>query len=87
MSGHLPLNLVAFAHFLRRTGMPVGPGQVLDATRALEAVGVDRRDDVFWALHAVFVTRAEHRLLFELAFRRFWRDPDRPAGPLDLLPS
>lgn len=86
MTGHLPANLVAFAGFLRRAGIPVGPGQVLDATRALEAVGLGRRDDVYWALHAVFVSRSEQRPLFELAFRHFWRDPERPTDPLDLLP-
>jgi len=66
--------------------MPVGTGQLVDATRALEAVGVDRRDDVYWALHATLVTRREQRPLFDLAFARLWRDPDRPTDPLELLP-
>lgn len=86
MTGLLPANLVGFARLLRRAGLPVGPGQVLDATRALEAVGVARRTDVYWALHAVFVRRREHRTLFDLAFRRFWRDPERPPDPQEILP-
>lgn len=86
MTGLLPANLVGFARLLRRAGMSVGPGQVLDATRALEAVGLARRADVYWALHAVFVSRREDHTLFDMAFRRFWRDPERPPDPLDLLP-
>lgn len=52
--------------------MPVGPAQVIEAVRAVEAVGVTRRADVRSALHAVFVRRPEERALFAEAFRRYW---------------
>ncbi|MEO0601656.1 MAG: VWA domain-containing protein [Myxococcota bacterium] len=68
-------NLVRFARFLRRAGVPVGTGQVEDAVRALELMGIDHRRDVFWALHSVFVSRREHDELFGYAFAAFWRDP------------
>ena len=48
---------------------------MLDALRAVEAVGVTRREDFYWTLHAVFVRRAEHRALFDEAFHVFWRNP------------
>ena len=73
--GRLGANLVYFARTLRAAGLPVGSGAVLDALRAIEAVGVARRDDFYWALHAVFVRRADQRPLFDEAFHVFWRNP------------
>ena len=73
--GRLGVNLMYFARTLRAAGLPIGSGAVLDALRAVEAVGVARRDDFYWALHAVFVRRAEQRPLFDEAFHVFWRNP------------
>jgi len=64
-----------FARTLRAAGLPIGSGAVLDALRAVEAVGVTRRDDFYWTLHAVFVRRADQRPLFDEAFHVFWRNP------------
>ncbi|MFV2006163.1 MAG: VWA domain-containing protein, partial [Longimicrobiales bacterium] len=58
---------------------PNGPGQVIQARRALGVVDITKRDDFYWALHSVFVQCGEHRELFRQAFGRFWRDPERPA--------
>ena len=73
--GRLGANLLYFARTLRAAGLPVGSGAVLDALRAVEAVGVARRDDFYWALHSVFVRRADQRPLFDEAFHVFWRNP------------
>ena len=73
--GRLAANLMHFARTLRAAGLPVGSGAVLDALRAVEAVGLARRDDFYWALHAVFVRRADQRALFDEAFHVFWRNP------------
>jgi uncharacterized protein with von Willebrand factor type A (vWA) domain len=62
-----------FARALRAAGMPVGPGAVLDALEALSVARVGDRDDFYWTLHAVFVKRHEHTLLFDQAFRIFFR--------------
>ncbi len=78
-AGHLAAHLVAFARLLRAVGVPNGPGQVIQARRALGVVDITKRDDFYWALHSVFVHRGEHRELFRQAFGRFWRDPERPA--------
>ena len=53
--------------------MPVGPGAVLDALAALKVAHVGDREDFYWTLHAVFVKRHEHTILFDQAFRIFFR--------------
>jgi len=71
--GRLAENIVYFARALRAAGMPVGPGAVLDALEALSVARVGMRDDFYWTLHAVFVKRHEHTILFDQAFRIFFR--------------
>src|SRR5262252_8665186 len=72
-TGRLAENIVYFARALRAAGIPVGPGAVLDALEAVRAAGVGARDDFYWTLHAVFVKRHEHSLVFDQAFRIFFR--------------
>jgi len=74
--GKLVENIMYFARTLRAAGLPVGPGRVLEAIRAVEAVGIGRRDDFYWTLHAVFVNRRDQRELFDQAFHIFWRNPE-----------
>ncbi len=74
--GRLLANLMHFGRTLRAAGLPVGPGKVLDAVAAVEAVGITNRRDFYWTLHAVFVNRADQRLLFDQAFHVFWRNPE-----------
>jgi hypothetical protein len=71
--GALAENIVLFARALRDAGVPVGPGAVLDAIAAVEAIGFGAREDFRTALHAVFVKRHEHTLLFDQAFNIFWK--------------
>lgn len=73
--GRLVTNIMHFARVLRTAGLPIGPGHVLDAVRALECVGITRRDDFYWTLHAVFVNRRDQRGLFDQAFHVFWKNP------------
>jgi uncharacterized protein len=79
--GRLADNLVHFARALRAAGIPVGPGAVLDALGAVEAAGIGAREDFYWILHAIFVKRHEHSLLFDQAFRIFFRR----RGTIDAL--
>jgi len=72
-SGRLAENILYFARALRAAGIPVGPGAVLDALEAVKAAGVGTREDFYWTLHAVFVKRHEHSILFDQAFRIFFR--------------
>jgi uncharacterized protein with von Willebrand factor type A (vWA) domain len=71
--GRLAENIVHFARALRAAGLPVGPGAVLDALAAVKAAGVGAKDDFYWTLHAVFVKRHEHSLIFGQAFQIFFR--------------
>jgi uncharacterized protein len=71
----LVANLVHFARALRKAGLPVGPGRVTDAIRAVAAAGFTERRDFYWVLHASFVARPEERVVFAQVFRLFWRDP------------
>jgi uncharacterized protein with von Willebrand factor type A (vWA) domain len=68
-------NLVHFARVLRGAGLTVGPDRVLQAMAALEAVGVERREDVHAALSAVMLDRHAQQPIFDAAFAAFWRDP------------
>src|SRR5215813_9953037 len=81
VGGRLAENIVHFARALRAAGIPVGPGAVMDALAAVEAAGVGTRDDFYWTLHAVLVKRHEHSLIFDQAFRIFFRR----RGMLDKL--
>ncbi|AWJ89830.1 VWA domain-containing protein [Azospirillum baldaniorum] len=76
MQGGLAINLMHFARALRAAGLPVGPGKLLQAVEAVEAVGIGNRADFYWALHAVFVNRRDQREVFDQAFHVFWRNPD-----------
>jgi uncharacterized protein with von Willebrand factor type A (vWA) domain len=71
--GVLADNILYFARALRAAGLPVGPGAVLDALAAVQTANVGTREDFYWTLHAVFVKRHEHSLLFEQAFNIFFR--------------
>lgn len=74
-SNKLASNIMHFGRVLRAAGLPVGPGKILDATNAVLAVGIERRSDFYWALHAVFVNRRDQHELFDQAFHIFWKDP------------
>src|SRR3546814_14100369 len=74
--GRIAENILYFARTLRAAGLPVGPGRVLEALNAVEAVGLGRRDDFYWTLHAVFVNRRDQQEVFDPAFHAFWRNPE-----------
>ena len=95
-TGVIADNIIGFGRALRAAGLPVGPGAIIDAMKALQIVGVSSRDDVYTALEAVFVKRREHALIFAQAFDIFFRavqDWDQlvdslpmPAAPLQKPP-
>jgi uncharacterized protein len=71
--GRIADNIVYFARALRKSGMRVGPAAVKDAIEAVLAAGIGSRDDFYWTLHAVLVTRHEDHATFDEAFRLFWK--------------
>ena len=84
-SPKLTHNITWFARALRAAGLPIGPGRTLDAIRAVAATGFTDRRDFYWTLHACFVSRAEHRVVFDQIFRLYWRDPRYLEHMISLL--
>jgi uncharacterized protein with von Willebrand factor type A (vWA) domain len=81
----LAANVAHFVRLLRRAGFRVGPGDALDAQRAVAAIDVVRKEQFHAALRAVLVRRHADHALFDEAFRLFWRDPQGAASALALL--
>ena len=71
--GRIADNIVYFARALRKAGMRVGPASVKDAIEAVLAAGIGSREDFYWTLHAVLVSRHEDHAVFDEAFRLFWK--------------
>lgn len=74
--GRLAENIMYFGRVLRRAGLPIGPGQVIEAMRAVSQVGLGSRKDFYWSLFSVFVNRRDQREVFDQAFHIFWRNPE-----------
>ena len=89
MSGRLPENVMHFARLLRAAGMRIGSDRVIDCVRALQIAGERefplRREDWYWTMSAVLVSKQEQRPIFDQAFRIFWRDPKLAERMMSLL--
>ncbi len=85
--GKLSQNVMHFARALRQAGVAVGPDRVLDSLRALEVTGVARREDFYWTLASVFLSRREQFELFDQAFRLFWSSQLLPESAAAGLPQ
>ncbi|MHA3976662.1 vWA domain-containing protein [Halovulum sp. GXIMD14794] len=83
--GRLAENITHFARALRRAGLPVGTGRVVDAIRAVEAAGFTEKADFYATLEACFVSRPEHRAVFGQVFRLYWRDPQFLEKMMEML--
>ena len=68
-------NVMHFARLLRAAGLRIGPDRVIDCVRALELADCNRREDWYWTMSAVLLSKEEQRPIFDQAFRIFWRDP------------
>lgn len=74
-------HVVTFGRVLREAGLEIGPGRVIDALRALDAVALERQDDVYFALRQTLVSRADELDLFDRAFSAwFLRAPVAPPN-------
>lgn len=83
--GRFAENLLVFCRTLRRAGLPIGPGQTIDALIAAGNTGLRRRDDFYWALRAVLVTDPAHFRLFHQAFHVYFRNPRLLGRAMALL--
>jgi len=84
--GQLFDRLIAFARLLRRAGIPIGPGAVIDALHAVEIAGIGTRQDFYWTLHSVLIKRHEHHAIFYEAFHRFWKRDQIERVLAEMLP-
>jgi uncharacterized protein with von Willebrand factor type A (vWA) domain len=84
-------HVVTFGRVLREAGLEVGPGRISDALTGLDRLDISNREDVYWALRATLVCRAEDLETFDRAFAAwFLRTPSHPpyrgAQPVDRPP-
>ncbi|MFZ9564393.1 MAG: vWA domain-containing protein [Ilumatobacteraceae bacterium] len=63
---------VAFSRVLRGAGIATPIGNVITFTESITRLGIDRRDDVYWAGRATLIRRPEDIGLFDRAFEVFW---------------
>ena len=88
-AGRLAENVMHFARLLRAAGLRIGPDRVLDCVRALEITGArqfpPRRDDWYWTMSAVLLSKEEQRPIFDQAFGIFWRDPKLAEKMMQML--
>ena len=85
-TGLIADNVVGFARALRAAGIPLGPGAVIDAMKALQLIDIGNRADVYATLQSVFVKRHEHALIFAQAFDLFFRASENWNHMLDSVP-
>ncbi len=78
-------NVLHFARVLRSAGLPVGPAKVIAALEAVQAVGVEQREDFRAALGCVLIERHEQQALFDQAFELYWRNPRLLERMMQLL--
>ncbi len=83
--GKLAENVMHFARLLRAAGLRVGPDRVIDTVRALQIAGAERREDWYWTMSSVLLSREEQRPIFDQAFRLFWRDPKLTEKMMQML--
>ena len=74
-------NLLIFGRVLRRAGIDVQPGRLLDLVAALRHVNLSAKDEVYHACRALLVHRREQFSVFDSVFSAFWREyQPREAG-------
>jgi uncharacterized protein with von Willebrand factor type A (vWA) domain len=64
--------VLRFGALLRDSGLKVTTGSLMDAVRALEAVNLLERAEVYLALRAVLMSRIEEQPAFDRCFDGFW---------------
>lgn len=73
MSANLAAGVAEFcAHLRREHGFNVGPREAHDAMRAIECVGIERRERVAAALRSVCCSRPEEIEIFDRVFAAFF---------------
>ena len=77
--------VLRFGQMLRAAGMPLTVGELMDGVRALNAVDLLDRQDVYLALRTTLVARHEEFPIFDRCFEAFWRFQAEEGQGLDGL--
>ncbi len=78
---------VTFARILRGAGLVVPVGATVTYARALAAVGLEHRDDAYWAGRATLLRGPEDTALYDRAFRTFWDGTPSIVGDASPVPE
>jgi uncharacterized protein with von Willebrand factor type A (vWA) domain len=70
---NLQRNLIVFGRLLRRAGIDVHVGRMIDVSDALQHVDLAARDEVYHTCRALLVHRHDQLAVFDRAFEVFWR--------------
>jgi len=73
VSGALLRNLLLFSRALRRLGMDVNPGSMIDLVTALQYIPIGNRSDFYFTARALLVHRREDIPRFDQAFEFFFK--------------
>ena len=82
---NLAANVLLFGRMLRRAGLDIHHGRLLDAVRALEWVNVGSRADTAAALRSLLVHDRDEIARFDRAFELFFKAHRAPAPGLPLF--
>jgi uncharacterized protein with von Willebrand factor type A (vWA) domain len=66
---------VLFGRVLRRLGLDINPGRMMDLVSALDHIELGQKSDFFYAARTLLVHDREDLPLFDEAFELFWRKP------------
>jgi uncharacterized protein with von Willebrand factor type A (vWA) domain len=80
-------NLLIFGRILRRAGIDVHPGRLLDVVEALGHVNLGARDEVYHTCRALLVHRHDQIAIFDRAFAAFWREHHEAEARNDARPD
>ena len=75
MSGQFLYNLLLFGRVLRKLGLDINPGRMMDLVNALDHIEIGRKSDFYYSARALLVHDREDLPLFDQAFELFWRKP------------
>jgi uncharacterized protein len=96
LNGQFLHNLLLFGRVLRRLGLDINPGRMMDLVSALDHIEIGKKSDFFFAARTLLVHDREDLPLFDEAFELFWRKPSegwdvqwqgltrrrKPSGPI-----
>ena len=82
--GHILQSVTLFGEMLRRVGLEVGSGNMLDLIRATNHISIGKRGEFYQAARSILVHRKQDLAIFDEAFQVFWRKPSDRTTTMDL---